>query len=610
MHTSILHPLYYSLIQQNSTITPRAHGIDISKHDKGFNPSNTNKQLDFIAQRTSYRLTKDELFDAMVPFVMQVPIRIAYHYYNFGYSGDGTWQDQVNFMASIIRGFPFHATAWDFEGAYNVLSRQAAVNSYYAIKELEQKTGMPSFLYTSLSLYNEYIYPTIASDGLNWNSVPLWLAQWLLTPDPNKNPSTPKGRAGLALPWDIWQYTDKGDDYGTVRNYPTDLNVYNGTVGEMMTRLNVDGETPPPPTNGDVVTHPMDGVTYTTGLRNNVKYYMHKFDKSKIDAIRVIHEYGKPSQICKKYGADYAFNGDDWDDGTYIVQGMEMCDGVVKKARVNGEPSLIVLKDGTIGINHINIANQYQVGSGVRYIVRDGKPTDRIQQGDATSTEVHARSLTGLDRDGNLMMFTSDGDYYYNGLKFIEAAQIMIEPQHNCLLAFDRGGGGDSVCVEGGTILNVPDDVSNGQPAERSVPQTILVWMKEGTTMPTENGIANENGGRTAKVRKTPSRYGAEANYVIGPYVRTEFTEKVPCIPQGTADKDGEMWLKLPDGNYTNYKLYSGSTLVTYFDIIKEPGTEPTEPPVSQWPATYEEERVVRVDGIVVATYKGTMTKQ
>jgi GH25 family lysozyme M1 (1,4-beta-N-acetylmuramidase) len=229
-------------------ITPRAHGIEISKYDLDFDPEATEKQLNFVVQRTSYRLKKDEAFDKLWNGVSKVPIRLAYHYYNFGYPGDGTWQQQVSLMASIIKGLPFHAVAWDFEDAFNILNTQAAVNSYSAIKELEQKTGLPALLYTSLNLYNTYIYPTIASHKLDWNSIPLWIAQWLFTPDPNKSPSTPKGRTGRY--WDIWQYTDKGRGYGTGRNFPTDLDVFNGTVAEMKSQFNIGGGTPPPPPPG------------------------------------------------------------------------------------------------------------------------------------------------------------------------------------------------------------------------------------------------------------------------------------------------------------------------------------------------------------------------
>jgi GH25 family lysozyme M1 (1,4-beta-N-acetylmuramidase) len=249
--TDITHPIYFLSNPQGAIVTPRAHGLDVSKYDLGFNPQNATVQLDFVAQRTSYRLKKDEAFDTLLPGVLQVPIRIAYHYFNFGYSGDGTWKDQVNVMLSVMKDIPYHATAWDYEESYNVMSVQSAVNSYYAIKELEQRTGKPSMLYTSLGLYNKWIYPTIASHGLNWNSVMLWLAQWLYVPNPNGIPTTPNGRTGMTKPWNIWQYTDKGRNMGTVRDYLTDLDVFNGSVDEMKIKLGITDTNPPP--SGDTM---------------------------------------------------------------------------------------------------------------------------------------------------------------------------------------------------------------------------------------------------------------------------------------------------------------------------------------------------------------------
>ena len=267
MSTSIFHPLYYVINPLGETVTARAHGLDVSKYDESFNPANATTQLDFVAQRSSYRLTKDQAFETIWQGVKDVPIRIAYHYYNFGYPGDGTWQDQVTFMLNVIKGKDFHATAWDYEGAFNVMTVQSAVNSYYAIQELEQRTGKPSMLYTSLGLYNQWIYPTIKTHGLNWNSVNLWLAQWFFTPNPNGSPSRPLGRT-MEKYWDLWQYTDKGKDMGTGRGYPTDLDVFNGTVSEMKAKLNIGGVVTPPP--------PGDKMFYKcikdVSIRNNTNY--------------------------------------------------------------------------------------------------------------------------------------------------------------------------------------------------------------------------------------------------------------------------------------------------------------------------------------------------
>ncbi len=58
-----------------TTITPRAHGIDISKYDLSFDPAKATGQLDFVIQRVSYRTTRDELFLKLLPGVLKMPIR-------------------------------------------------------------------------------------------------------------------------------------------------------------------------------------------------------------------------------------------------------------------------------------------------------------------------------------------------------------------------------------------------------------------------------------------------------------------------------------------------------------------------------------------------------
>jgi len=85
------------------------------------------------------------------------------------------------------------------------------------------------------------------------------------------------------------------------------------------------------------------------------------------------------------------------------------------------------------------------------------------------------------------------------------------------------------------------------------------------------NGTARENGGRIAKIRTTPSRYGTQTGQVEA-YARIEFVKVANSIDSGAyaADK----WFQLPDGRYVNY-IISGQE---YFTIITQPTIDP--PPV------------------------------
>lgn len=79
---TFLHSVFQSV--SNIPQTNRAHGIDISKYDKFFNPETATAQLDFVIQRISYGIRQDEAFGDLVDGVMRVPIRGGYHYLSSG----------------------------------------------------------------------------------------------------------------------------------------------------------------------------------------------------------------------------------------------------------------------------------------------------------------------------------------------------------------------------------------------------------------------------------------------------------------------------------------------------------------------------------------------
>jgi hypothetical protein len=239
--TSILHPLYFSLFPQGEAVTSRAHGLDISKYDLFFRPENAINQLDFVIQRVSYRLTRDEAFAQLVNGVMSVPIRGGYHYLN----SDKGWKEQADKFLSYVAGYDYHFFACDFEGSFNALSLDFAYQAWQWIHYVAGETGKPILLYTSPSLYNSYIAPSQSRFGINWNTVPLWTAQWFFTPNPNGAPSNPAGRTAG---WKFWQYTDKGDgtQYGVARPTACDLNVFNGTVQQLRDWLRIGVPAPDP----------------------------------------------------------------------------------------------------------------------------------------------------------------------------------------------------------------------------------------------------------------------------------------------------------------------------------------------------------------------------
>lgn len=224
-------------------------------------------------------------------------------------------------------------------------------------------------------------------------------------------------------------------------------------------------------------TYPARGVTRIEGELHGTRFYLTICNPADV-TIEVVHEDSRPSVIAKREGAKFGFNGDDWVPSTRKVKGTEVCNGKIYQKRILSEPSLIITKDGKPYIDHKNIPGQWNVTSGVRYLVKGGinlmPPNSTLLK----HTERHARSVRGLHADGRVMFLTVDGDYVYRGMTLWEAAALMLE--FGCVIAFDGGGGGDTVDVVDGVIASVPDDENpDGSLNERKVPQTILVFTKE-----------------------------------------------------------------------------------------------------------------------------------
>jgi len=224
-------------------------------------------------------------------------------------------------------------------------------------------------------------------------------------------------------------------------------------------------------------TNPAKGVMRIEGKLHGTRYYLTLCNPADVK-IEVVHEDNRPSVIGKERGAKFAFNGDDWHRNTRTVKGTEICNGTVFQKRRSSEPSLIITKSGKALISHKNVPDQWNVTSGLRYLIEDGVNMIPPNGTELKYTERHARSIRGIHADGRVMFLTVDGDFVHKGMTLWEAAELMLK--HGCVVAYDGGGGGDSVDVVDGMIANVPDDEGNGGiPVERKVPQTILVFTKE-----------------------------------------------------------------------------------------------------------------------------------
>lgn len=220
----------------------RAEGLDSSKYDGYFKPAQATKPIDFAILRTSYGMYTDGIFfdSARALADSDVPVRMVYHYLSSG--ADPV--DQVSYFLDKVgkSSIDPHAYWIDFEGAYNEMSIDFAIECSYAVKKCIEWTGKTTGIYTNVDTYDRYI----SKSGTWHTNTPLWIA-W-----PTSYASTPllpEGRAGSISAWDIWQYswTGKGTDYGTARASALDLDIYDGTLEELLDRFCVDIPNPPPP---------------------------------------------------------------------------------------------------------------------------------------------------------------------------------------------------------------------------------------------------------------------------------------------------------------------------------------------------------------------------
>lgn len=530
----------------------KAHGIDLSKYDLSFDPDKATKPIDFVIQRASYGLTKDQAYDTLLPGVLKTPIRMAYHYL----SSSASYQSQVDKFLSVVGNTDFHAYAADFEEYYNTMSVDFALLAWNFIKEVAIRTGKRVLLYTNPDKYNLFIRPSGTRFGLNWNQVDLWLANWLN--NPGLNPELPVGRTS----WDIWQYENSktdGLEYGIGRT-TIDLNVFNGTVYQMRSWLGLSGE--------ELL---FPGVVQRYGVKNGWKWWLQEVDTSKAwYEIVNLSGIASVSSVARAYGAQIGWNGSDYNRTT-----LELND--------TGSLALIRLPSGEIEISRRRPEGAQMVYA-VRPLIENGVINPRLYETDEAATEGHSRHIFGKTAEGKILHLISEGVFPNQGLLLREGAEIMLE--NGAIIAGDTGGGGDVTLVENGQVINLTENIYNGVHFERPIPQVLLLHTQGDSEM--TYGTAQEKLGNTSTVRTSPSRYGRDTGLRIQPHDIIEFVEVVPAVVSGTADNANDKWFKLPTGNYVNYIL-SGLAMYTIL-------TEPSIPPVTQNPKvtiTFTHEGVV-----------------
>lgn len=239
-------------------------GVDVSKYNLGWNPDAAKKPINFVIQRASWSMYKDEKFDDLYSQVIKVPIRGAYHYYSSGVN----WKSQADLFLNIVKNKNFHFFVLDYEKAFNNLTARTTAEVTEFIKYLKQQTDKRCLIYFNPDVYNTAIKAFGYQDWANTQDV--WIAQypWTLTEEiAQTKPYLPSG----LNTWKLWQYgggdisfsagKNAGQNYGGGLQ-GIDLNLYNGSVSDMKQWLKIEG--------GTEIFPPINNPTVAVVVNNNM----------------------------------------------------------------------------------------------------------------------------------------------------------------------------------------------------------------------------------------------------------------------------------------------------------------------------------------------------
>jgi len=185
--------------------------------------------------------------DELMVSARENEIALGCHYLRSDYS----WQSQVDTYLRSIECHVVDGHVVDFEKINNMPSYEFAKGCQYWIDAVREETKQKILTYTGSSVYQEWMFPFgvtfLADDPVKY---PLMIAQYPYTywnpvletvpVDEIWQPRLPAGVCG----WKFWQYSANGngqaDINGIEGNDDVDLQVFNGTVPEMLDWFNAE----------------------------------------------------------------------------------------------------------------------------------------------------------------------------------------------------------------------------------------------------------------------------------------------------------------------------------------------------------------------------------
>ena len=517
-------------------------GIDISKWQGTVDFVKVKAMgIRFLILRASYGIRPDEKFTSYIASAITGFIGWlfgVYHYYDPQYSP----QDQANALFTAIRPYRRYIKRVWIDLEFTWSGNYTASTHWKAFAELVRADGWLIGFYTRKTWWDSRV-----GNLASWFSgYPLWAAQYssALT-------LIPTGWTKAHI-WQDGTPTLGGPGTAFPDSYEIDHNI----ADDEFYRTEFS--------DTDVTTTPYNGIVSVKGERYGQKIYVKKCSPNV--RARVVNEYSRPSVIANREGAAVAWNGAAWNRLTGVIE--------------TNEYALLILNSGFAVGNRYTTPN-IQASSIVRPLIVNGINVAGTS-GDLKWTEVHARSGMFVSRDGGIVHVTVDGDFVYAGVTLWQLAQIALE--FGAWNGGDHGGGGDSVEVESGIVVSVPDDESNGVHGERAVPQTILVFENGDSTMRYEAVSAN-----TMSIRNDHSVYGERIRQdPAGTVWRSDNLWVAPA--DGDLVKRGDQWLEVAPGQWVAI-IHLGDRYCTLTDH----GVPP--PPPSGEPAVME---IMLADGSAV----------
>jgi GH25 family lysozyme M1 (1,4-beta-N-acetylmuramidase)/exopolysaccharide biosynthesis protein len=371
-----------------------------------------------------------------------------------------------------------------------------------------------------------------------------------------------------------------------------DLNVFFGTMAELAAFFGIPSLPPPPlPEPTDIITTPHNGMTRISGMRYGWKFELFKLDPTKFTFKVVCSDIlTNISTYAKTFNPILTINAGEWNDRDpqaanylhpkdYTMSNGKTC---IDKDRFAARPSLLVFNDGFVAIDYVKHPTDYQALTGVIYLIRNGKIEPTLY--DTTkvdNTEGHARTIFGINAQGFLIGFVSQGVYPNQGLTHLQAAELLM--QNGAVTAFFASGGGDTSANLDGQSLIVPENINpaTGSHFERALPSALLIYAKGEIPM-SDTAIST-----THDLSLRTKHQVIDSSTIVSILKNTS----VPVFDTWTApdttplNNKGDFWV------YVHYKTFEGWVGLIHLGIkygeytpgTVTPPTPPATPPTSMF---------------------------